>query len=78
MSPQLFAGGAVPQGYQPVSLALVYNAEQAIEEVDLLVPVGSNPEEIRAMAEPLVAVNYMPGWDEMRVLPYQGAQIWSW
>ncbi|WP_396902656.1 hypothetical protein [Mycolicibacterium sp.] len=77
MASQLFAGGAVPRGYEPVSVALVYNAAEAIEEVDLLVPSGSNAEEIRAIAEPLVADHYVPGYDEIRVLPYQGAQFWS-
>lgn len=70
-----FNGGTVPAGYEVWTVTFGDGIHS--EELDVLAPVGSSTDAVRAIAGPIIAADYLPGLRIVDVSPFLGVTIWS-
>lgn len=71
-----FHGGAVPTGRE-VWTATVGVEDVGYEEIDVIVPLFSEPATIRATVQAVLDDGYLPGLPIVDVTPFRGVAVWS-
>lgn len=70
-----FHGGTIPADKEAWTVA--FSDGIYCEELDVLAPLGSAPADVRAIAAPIIASDYLPGMQIVDVSPFRGVTIWS-
>ena len=70
-----FHGGTIPVGKEVWTVA--FSDGTFCEELDVLAPVGSAPVDVRAIAAPIIAADYVHGMQIVDVSPFRGVTVWG-
>ena len=70
-----FDGGTIPAHMEAWTVA--FSDGTCCEELDVLAPVGSAPADVRAIAAPIIAADYLPGIQIVDVSPFRGVTVWG-
>lgn len=71
-----FHGGEVPADRE-VWTATVGAESVGYEEIDVMVPLFSEPATIRAAVQAVLDDGYLPGLPIVDVTPFRGVTVWS-
>ncbi|WP_270485979.1 hypothetical protein [Gordonia jacobaea] len=69
-----FHGGIIP-AHMEVWTVTFGTESVGYEELDVMAPVGSAPADVRAIAAPIIAADYLPGMQIVDVSPFRGVTV---